>query len=165
METSTIRFAIILIFIYSRDFPNQVRGITNIEADTRIHVCGSTRETKKHDFCLTNHKKKFLWIRLTAMKWMDYDIEDSPINRVSEDKIYACFPTHCSRSELIYFVNYLSPNEVYGFPSEYKEDNNNKSNSCNVKKVHASKALKRKIIEVKKCDNKVPDSILQEMFS
>lgn len=34
-------------------------------------------------------------------------------------RIDVCFATHCSRSELEYFVNYLSPKRVVGFPHQY----------------------------------------------
>lgn len=123
-------------FVFYRNQPGIINSVTNNEEETKIHVCDNCKELSHHDNCVkTNENKNYLSIRLTAMKWTEYDLEMSPIDRVSKNKIYACFPTHCSRSELINFVSYFSPKKVFGFPNEYLV------NSPNIEK----KASKRKL--------------------
>lgn len=154
-------------FIFNfRDHPELVTGVTNKEEDTRIHACVHYRDSNDHILCLVYHKEKnFLTVRLSAMKWGEYDLEESPIDRVTNNKIYACFPTHCSRSELIYFVNYFSPKTVSGFPEEYKNTVINMKNEPN-NQVVVKKPIKRKLNnEDQKINDKIISAnILQEIF-
>ncbi|XP_053622589.1 protein artemis-like isoform X2 [Plodia interpunctella] len=105
--------------LYSKMFA-YIPGVTNDKNLTDIHNCSFY--SKNHSKCeIPNvNKYKFLHIRLSAMKWVDYNIEFIPIDKQTENNLSVCFSTHCSRSELVYFVNHFSPKNVVGFPNEFK---------------------------------------------
>ncbi|CAG9790567.1 unnamed protein product [Diatraea saccharalis] len=107
-----------------RLFQNQVPGVTNDAKSTRIHKCTNRNERYPHK-CLPydTSNKCFLYVHLSAMLWENFDLENFTHVRTSENRINICFPTHCSRSELVNFVSYFSPKQIIGFPNEYKVEN------------------------------------------
>lgn len=129
-------------------------------------------ENKEHDNCkLMKYKKlNFLFIRLSAMLWEYFDSEESPINRVSDKRVNACFSTHCSRNELIYFVNYFSPKKICGFPNEYHENKTMNVDLETNDNLENTMTKKRKFTEnEEKCvltaNDKIHRNRLKEMFA
>ncbi|XP_072946875.1 protein artemis-like [Epargyreus clarus] len=83
-----------------------VPGVTNNSEETRVFLnCARNGFRTKR-------------IRFSAMTWSSWS-DDDPAVRNKHDKYFICFATHCSRSELISFVNYLNPDKVVGFPNPY----------------------------------------------
>ncbi|XP_063372157.1 protein artemis-like [Cydia amplana] len=102
--------------LYSH-IPHLVFGVTNNQSP--VHLCWP-KNRKDHTHCTPDPADhKYLNIHLSAQKWIHYDTEDNPINKVSENEIDVCFSTHCSKSELMYFVNYFKPKKVVGFPNKF----------------------------------------------
>lgn len=64
-------------------------------------------------------KKNFLFIHLSAMKWNNYEIDSKCINKVNNNRLDVCFATHCSKGEVLYFINYFSSKKVVGFPIKF----------------------------------------------
>ncbi|RVE44479.1 hypothetical protein evm_010883 [Chilo suppressalis] len=104
-----------------RLFPKEVPGVTDDPTVTRIHSCSNRNDRHLHR-CLPydTSNKSYLYVHLSAMKWDNFSIEDMTFQRISENRIDICFPTHCSRSELVNFVSYFSPKQVTGFPNKYE---------------------------------------------
>ncbi|XP_013189849.1 protein artemis [Amyelois transitella] len=94
-------------------------GVTNDKNLIDIHNCAFNSSDHRNCEIPFRHKYIFLTIRLSAMKWNGYKIEDIPLEKIAGNKMSVCFSTHSSRSELIYFVNHFQPNKVIGFPNEY----------------------------------------------
>ncbi|CAG4999918.1 unnamed protein product [Parnassius apollo] len=99
--------------------PELVPGITNDDSETRIHLCASRSERNSHPSCVRQDYEKYLFVYLTAMKWDNYNVDSTPVNRVTPTRIDACFATHCSRREVVSFVSYFKPVKVEGFPNGY----------------------------------------------
>ncbi|XP_026331710.1 protein artemis-like, partial [Hyposmocoma kahamanoa] len=115
--------------LYSK-LSNAVPGVTNDQ--TRIHICRNSNENKLHTKCIKNcENKNFLYIHFSAMKWSNYEIDSKCINKVNANKLDVCFATHCSKSEVLYFINYFSPKKVVGFPIKY-DDSSVLRESCNI---------------------------------
>ncbi|KAJ2941697.1 hypothetical protein O0L34_g10505 [Tuta absoluta] len=147
---------------FYRKVQHLVPGVTN-DSNSKIHLCRNQSEKTDHTKCLPTiqNDTNFLYIHFSAMKWDNFDIEDSTFNRVSEKRVDVCFATHCSRTELKYFVNYFDPNKVVGFPEPYPIED------LNVKIERFSIApKKRKIIDEKEVivDKKIDKDLLKEIF-
>ncbi|KAI8431381.1 hypothetical protein MSG28_015915 [Choristoneura fumiferana] len=91
-------------------------GVTN--SASPIHLCWPKYRTD-HSNCtpFESTKLKYLNIHLSAQKWRNFEVDDNPIDKISDHEIDVCFSTHCSRSELMYFKNYFMPKKVVGFPN------------------------------------------------
>ncbi|XP_032528426.2 protein artemis-like [Danaus plexippus] len=92
-----------------------VPGVTN--ESTKIHLC---KKKQQHDVCVMESYGNYLHVRLSAMKWTKYRHNDPPVKYTSKDHLDVCFATHCSRSELLFFIRYMSPTKVIGFPNPYR---------------------------------------------
>ncbi|CAH2065112.1 unnamed protein product, partial [Iphiclides podalirius] len=94
-----------------------VPGVTDWRS--RVHLCPWRRASSESKRCAHDATLDYLHVRLSAYKWSDYDLDRAPVKRESERQLLACFSTHCSRSELLHFVEHLSPAKIVGFPNVY----------------------------------------------
>lgn len=97
------------------------------------------------------------------MAWDQYQPGDKAVRRISEKRIDVCFPTHCSRTELINFVNYFAPKKIVGFPTEWTESLN--SEKCD--NIIGITPKKRKSVTPQKrfkIDRKVDKKVLRQVF-
>ncbi|KAL4702404.1 hypothetical protein ACJJTC_002244 [Scirpophaga incertulas] len=131
-----------------RSYKDLVPGVTNDYTSTRIHKCWNRNEKYAHK-CLPfdSSTKKFLYVHFSAMKWDQFGVEDLTYQK-SNNRIDVCFPTHCSKNEVIYFISYFAAKEVKGFPNEYVADCN-----CNNKKPVGFKFAKKKF-GLRRCNGK-----------
>ncbi|XP_026753752.2 protein artemis-like [Galleria mellonella] len=106
-----------------RKMPDRVIGVTNDETKIRIHVCHNKYSHYHHRRCVPNSPNaNYLYVRLSAMKWQNCSLEEVPFKSKDQGtRLDVCFSTHCSRSELVHFVNYFSPKKVVGFPNPYPQ--------------------------------------------
>ncbi|XP_038220494.1 protein artemis-like [Zerene cesonia] len=137
---------------FYRLIPHLVPGVTNDSKHTKIHLC-TKRTENNHITCIPNNYPQFLYVHLSAMKWTNYSPNLKSVVHVTQTRMDVCFATHCSRSELMYFVNYFSPDKIVGFPNPFVD----------------RRGVKRKI--VKACDGqteirekKLDKGLLKEIF-
>ncbi|KAJ8706596.1 hypothetical protein PYW07_012674 [Mythimna separata] len=97
--------------IYSQ-FPKEIYGMTN-DASSRIHLC--TKYRYKAD-----RSPLELQIYFSALKWGDKLNVEEEFLTFMDKRIEVCFATHCSREELLNFINYLKPKKIVGFPNEFE---------------------------------------------
>ncbi|CAH2083822.1 unnamed protein product [Euphydryas editha] len=130
--------------------PHLVPGVTNEE--TKIHLCRNRSENASHKSCIQQCYGNYLFIHLSAMKWQHCKEEICSVRNEASTRLDVCFATHCSKAELEYFVDYLKPNKVVGFPNEF-----------NVRKrsIFVDKEIVNKKVKV---DKKVDKIMLKLMF-
>ncbi|XP_041983449.1 protein artemis-like [Aricia agestis] len=104
--------------LYSK-IPHLVSGVTNNENITRIHLC-TKRYPTAHNSCINRAYQRFLYVNLSAMKWVNYKSDFTSVSWLAKDRLDVCFATHCSKNELISFTNHLMPNKIIGFPNPWK---------------------------------------------
>ncbi|XP_022126468.2 protein artemis [Pieris rapae] len=102
---------------FYRKISHLVPGVTNNNNEAIIHLC-TKRNEKNHSTCIPRNYPQFVYIHLSAMKWINSNTF-KPIQRMSPTRVDVCFATHCSRSEILGFVNYFKPDRVIGFPNPY----------------------------------------------
>nr|XP_026483118.1 protein artemis-like [Vanessa tameamea] len=134
--------------------PNVVPGVTNNEKSTRVHLCRNRSENSSHSSCVQNCYNNYLFVHLSAMKWLNYKEEKCSVVRVSPKRMDVCFATHCSKKEIEYFVNYFAPDKIIGFPNEYKRTR--KRNEL----FDDGRLVEKKV----KLDKKVDATLLKLMF-
>ncbi|CAH2216357.1 jg13317 [Pararge aegeria aegeria] len=134
--------------------PNLVPGVTNNKNETKIHLCRNRNEKAPHEECIGYNNKNFLYVYLSAMKWQRITEDFSSVEFVTPTRLDVCFATHCSRKEIYYFVNYLSPDRVVGFPNKFVE-------MCNKR---GSELKFDREIKKGRVDKKVDEDLLRLMF-
>ncbi|XP_045509234.1 protein artemis-like [Colias croceus] len=132
---------------FYRLIPHLVPGVTNDSKHTKIHLC--TKRKNEHTTCIPRSYPQFLYVHLSAMKWTNYSPNLKSVERVTPSRIDVCFATHCSRSELMYFVNYFSPDKVVGFPNPFvgRRGVKRKAESCDSQMDNGEKKLDRNLLK------------------
>ncbi|XP_045783073.1 protein artemis-like [Maniola jurtina] len=133
---------------------NLVPGVTNNENETKIHLCRYKSENNPHKECIGDNNRKFLYVYLSAMKWRNILNDFSSVELVTPTRLDVCFATHCSRKEIYYFVNYLSPDKIIGFPNKFVELGNKRTSE-----LEFDRGIKKTRV-----DKKVDDKLLRLMF-
>ncbi|XP_013144701.1 PREDICTED: protein artemis-like [Papilio polytes] len=130
---------------FYRNILHLVPSVTNDPNETKLHLCSNKYESENHYKCFTRFhaKRSYLHIHLTAQKWSDYKIDQSPISRKSEKCFDACFSTHCSRNEILHFVAYFNPSKIIGFPNEYVQPDDNSDEEFVLTPKKSSKRKRR----------------------
>ncbi|XP_037302691.1 protein artemis [Manduca sexta] len=142
-------------------FPDLLPALKNDDNDPKIHLC--RRIWDKNDCKHNNNiQNRYLSVFFSARSWKNYDEETKSCEISGPDVIKVLYATHCSRSELLYFVNYLDPVKIIGFPNPYvpriKETNYKDSFTPSPKKKKLEAAEE---VTVKR---KVDRKLLEEMF-
>ncbi|CAK1553267.1 unnamed protein product [Leptosia nina] len=125
---------------FYRTIQHLVPSVTNNQRETKIHLC-TKRNEKNHSTCIPNTYPHFLYVHLSAMKWTYYNVK--PVDRVSPTRLDVCFATHCSRWELLSFVDYFKPDRVLGFPNAF-ENGLKRTIDSETKKVRVDRKLDKK---------------------
>lgn len=138
-------------FFYFSTIPHLVPGVTNDE--TKIHLCRNRSENTPHKLCTKNYYNNNLFIHLSAMKWQYCEEENCSVRNETSQRLDVCFATHCSKNELEYFVNYLKPNKIVGFPNDFNVYKrrmfvDNEVNNDLVKKVKVDKKVDRIMLKL-----------------
>lgn len=99
---------------------------------------------------------------MSAYKWSRDHEESRYVVETRDNDHSICFSTHCSRSELIYFVNYFTPNRVIGFKNPYygNDDVEHEDN----KHIEISQPSPKKMKVDVKLNRKVDKELLQKCF-
>lgn len=88
------------------------------------------------------------------MKWQLHLDDISAVEVVSPSRVDVCFATHCSRSEIYHFVNYLSPDKIVGFPNNYVD----------IAIKRTSKLEFDRDVKKVRVDKQVDEDLLRKMF-
>ncbi|KOB51907.1 putative Artemis protein [Operophtera brumata] len=113
--------------------------------------------------CYTDRAHKYLYINFSAMMWRRFKPEDQSVVPSSEDgKMFVCFATHCSRTELIHFIEYLAPKKVVGFSEPYSYTPSKEPSTLTPLKIRTPKRSAKKLEGDK--PKKVPKHVLKQLF-
>lgn len=133
--------------------PHLVPGVTNNE--TKIHLCRNRSENTPHKLCTKNYYNNYLFIHLSAMKWQYCEGENCSVRNETSQRLDVCFATHCSKNELEYFVDYLKPNKIVGFPNDF---------NVYKRRMFVDNEVDNDLVKKVKVDKKVDRIMLKLMF-
>ncbi|XP_075989994.1 protein artemis-like [Anticarsia gemmatalis] len=93
-------------------FPKEMFGITD-DCSSKIHLY------TKYEFGKLSPDENTLQVYFSAMIWGPDANDEHCIIRETENRIKACFATHCGRDELIYFMKYFPVKKIVSFPEPF----------------------------------------------
>ncbi|XP_063836203.1 protein artemis-like [Ostrinia nubilalis] len=96
-------------------------NFVNDDSSSKIHICICERNNEGGGWTgVSNYtlNEKTLHIYISAQRGCNYSHGDPAISPETDsgDRLYLCYPTHCSRSQLKHFINYFSPAKTVKFP-------------------------------------------------
>lgn len=88
------------------------------ESDSKIHICENKQPEESHNRCgvSAGNDIKYLHIYASAIRGAFYEPGGSAISRNTDNSLYLCYPTHCSKSQLDDFIDYFKPQKTVKFP-------------------------------------------------
>lgn len=89
------------------------------------------------------------------MKWQYCEGENCSVRNETSQRLDVCFATHCSKNELEYFVDYLKPNKIVGFPNDF---------NVYKRRMFVDNEVDNDLVKKVKVDKKVDRIMLKLMF-